>query len=148
MIITEPICNQRPAQRDIAALESLINGVLPDDYKLFLIDRNGGRPAPNRFRFARPGGRIEDASVHYFFALHSGRVGSLNGMFARFTGRIPEGHLPIASDPFGNLVLLETHRGGDGAVYFWDHEQETSMTPLNNRVFIAKSFSEFVRELR
>src|SRR3989442_1619 len=123
MIITEHLCQERPTDTDIANFGSLIQGALPDDYKSFLKSENGGRPEPNQFRFTTKDGKVENDTVHYFFALYEGRVGSLKRSFERYKGRIPVGYLPIAIDPFGNLIVLRIATQNCGRVYFWDHEK-------------------------
>ena len=147
MIITEYICSERPTNADISTFEKLIHGTLPQDYKAFLKNENGGRPKPNLFRFTTRAGREENSTVHYFFGLHEGRVGSLKNDFEIYKGRIPSDCLPIATDPFGNVIMLGITHQNLGRVYFWDHEKETEPPSEGNISPIAHSFSEFVDKL-
>jgi hypothetical protein len=147
MIITEHLCSERPTNADISAFEKLIHGTLPEDYKAFLKNQNGGRPQPRRFRFTTPAGREEDSALHYFFALYEGRVENLKNTLEILKGRIPSDCLPIATDPFGNVILLGIADQNLGRVYFWDHEKEDENSTTANISPIARSFSEFVEQL-
>jgi hypothetical protein len=147
MTITEHICNIRPTDADVATFANLIQGTLPDEYKSFLKNENGGRPKPNRFRFTTKDGNREDSVAHYFFALYEGRVGNLKRSFERYKDRIPSGYLPIGIDPFGNLILLRVTGQNQGKVYFWDHEKEGNIPTSTNIFLIANSFSEFAEQL-
>jgi hypothetical protein len=149
MIITKRLTNERPTDAEIGAFSNSIGGTLPDDYKSFLKNENGGRPKPKGFSYSTLDGRVEDGAVHYFFALYRERVGSLQKSFARFKKRMPAGYLPIGIDAFGNLIVLKTVPAEPGKIYFWDHEMEDDEKPptLENMFLIANSFSEFVENL-
>ena len=147
MTITERFTDVRPTDERIAEFESVIQGSLPEDYKRFLKEENGGRPSPDIFRFKTKDGNEEDSVLHYFFALYEGRVGSIERSFGFMKGRIPADYLAIATDSFGNMILLRTALRGLGKVYFWDHEKEdedADMPTLKNMTAIAASFSEFI----
>lgn len=149
MIITEHLTDLRPTDEQLAAFERLIAGVLPEDYRAFLKSENGGRPEPAGFQFKARDGRKEESSVHYFYALHEGRIGNLEKHFATFRGRIPPDYLAIATDPFGNGILLRIAARNPGKIYFWDHEKEgeEDMPTLKNMSLVANSFTEFVDSL-
>lgn len=64
------------------------------------------------------------------------------------SGRLPPDTMPIARDPFGNLVLLGLHGKCCGNVYFWDHEREPDGQPDRSNVeLVADSFDRFLRGL-
>ncbi len=56
---------------------------------------------------------------------------------------LPEGHVPIAEAPFGNLLLVACSKRNRGKIYFWDHEASTNPISL-----VATSFEEFFRSFR
>jgi hypothetical protein len=58
-------------------------------------------------------------------------------------GRIPVDLLPIATDPFGNLLLLGMSGPRADKVYFWDHN-----TGGDDVTLIANSFDDFLALLR
>lgn len=148
MTITEHLTQKRPSDGDISTFASSIQGTLPDDYRHFLKAENGGRPDPNQFRFSRKDGITQDGSIHYFFALYDGRVGSLKRNFDAYRGRVPGGYLPIGVDPFGNLILLRVTAQNPGKLFFWDHEEEDECIPsIKNMYVVANSFSGFLENL-
>ncbi len=147
MTITEHLCTDRPTDASLASFSAVTNVTLPDDYKDFLKRENGGRPAPRKFKFTTRQGRREDGAVHYFFGLHEGLIGNLKGTLDRFRQRIPTGYLPVATDPFGNLILLKVTAPSLGSMHFWDHEKEEDLPTLKNVSLIAGSFLEFIEGL-
>jgi len=50
--------------------------------------------------------------------------------------------IPIASDVFGNLILLKSE---GGEVYFWEHEREGQEGALN---LLAQGFDQFLLALK
>ena len=148
MTIVEHLSDDRPSPADIATFEVTIQGKLPDDYREFLLNENGGRPEPRVFHFKTRDGLGEDLAVHFFFGLHAGQLGSLKRIWIAFKSRLPIGYLPIAKDSFGNLIVLKIMGDGMGSIHFWDHEQENGDLPtLGNISFVANSFSEFIDAL-
>jgi len=147
MQITEYLCDTRPKDSEIQQFEQRIGSTLPADYRNFLIANNGGRPNPSAFSFTTCQGKHEDSSVHYFFGIHDGRIGSLEGKAVLRGQRIPTDFLPIATDAFGNLILIGLGSQNQGKVYFWDHEQEEDEPSLRNISEIAETFAGFVNAL-
>lgn len=117
---------------------------LPEDYRMFLLEYNGGVPQPNINRQPR-------TSVSYIFGMHNGEYyASLYKHIDIFKGRLPFSTFPIASDPFGNLFIMSVHPESFGQIYFWDHEGEPEFQDGNNTEncsFVAYSFSEFLGNL-
>lgn len=147
MTIVNGFTEYRPTDERIAAFEKAVEGVLPEDYKSFLKQKNGGRPKPNYLLFKKRNGREEDTALQYFYALCDERVGSIEENFGIMKGRIPAGFLPIATDSFGNKILLRITPQGTGKVYFWDHEEEDDdeeFPTMKNISQIAVSFSELL----
>jgi hypothetical protein len=147
MRINEQLTELRPTDVEIESVESVIEGKLPADYKAFLKANNGGRPEPSVFSF-KEHEKMSLTSVHYFFALHSGKIGNLMTRFATLRQRVPLGFLPIATDPLGNLILIGCSSSRLGKIYFWDHEKESEELPsLKNIWLVASSFTEFIESL-
>lgn len=134
----EPHREYRDASEvDVSHFEMGIGARLPDDYREFLIRHNGGRPTPSGFS---GGGDV----LNFFFGLWQ-KHADLNYETLAHRGLIPNGMIPIACDPGGNLVLLEVARPTRGRVWFWDHEQ--SGDPDKAVSLLANSFTEFVESL-
>jgi hypothetical protein len=52
--------------------------------------------------------------------------------------------MPIADDPFGNIIFLGVAGGESGRVYFGDHELEDPDTGHLALSIIAESFTGFM----
>lgn len=139
----------------LAAAEQALAVSLPDDYRAFLLQHNGGQPEPDRFAIAwRPGQReamVGPASmVSWLFAVYDGRSENLLRMNQiTFKGRLPPGTLAIGRDPGSNLLLLRTSGPQRGELLYWLMETEARTedgeTPTEDNVgFVADSFDDFL----
>ena len=122
-----------------------VNGKkLPQDYRDFLLEFNGGMPNPNS--------NVKlDRVVLYILGMHNGDYyASLYKHIDMFAGRLPFSTFPIATDPFGNLYLMSLHSENYGQIFFWDHEGEPENQDghyVDNCSFVAYSFTQFLNEL-
>ena len=148
MKIVEKICDTQPHESDILQFEAELDVKLPESYKAFLITHNGGRPKPSKISFTAKNGKLEDSPIQYFFGLHNGRIASLRQKFGLYKNRIPKDFLSVATDSFGNLILMNVGNQSNGKIFFWDHEREEDLPPLNNISFVANSFEDFVDALK
>jgi hypothetical protein len=129
---------------ELSDFEKTNNIELPEDYKSFLSEHNGGEPYPNK--------NVEPPTVvTYILGMHNGEYyASLYKHINVFKNRLPLSTFPIATDPFGNLFIMSLHPDNYGQVYFWDHEGEPEFQDGNytdNCSFVAYSFSEFLDNL-
>jgi hypothetical protein len=88
--------------------------------------------------------------VNWFFTLNQDEQTYFIPLLVEvYKERIPSNLLPIAEDPFGNLVLLDIGVKSYGAIYFWDHENENpdGDSWRDNVSYIAPSFTDFVNGL-
>lgn len=129
---------------EIAALESKNGITLPDSYRAFLLETNGGRPERDLFTVpgydANPVGR-----VHFFFGLNDS-VQSCNLDWNRevFADRIPEHMLPIATTEGVDKICISLASDTLGAVYFWDGYGGAGRGNLH---LVAESFDRFLEKL-
>ncbi len=140
-------------EEDIARAERRIGRPIPAAYRAFLISHNGGRPSFGVFLIQdKDDGPGDRSRINWFFGISTGRdYNDLELMLEDYRDRIPSNFLPVADDPFGNLVCLLTEGEQAGAVYFWDHERETERgegLAYGNMRLIARSFDEFLNGLR
>jgi cell wall assembly regulator SMI1 len=149
MPITRRLSKTGATQESIQRLEREIGHNLPDDYRRFLADFNGGEPEPSVFTFATNEGQ-SDSSVRYFLALDPNvRNYNVGDFLKRYRDRLPKGVIPIACDSFGNLVLIDVGAKATGNVYFWDHEKENMKEATwDNISIVAKSFTAFEHALQ
>jgi SMI1 / KNR4 family (SUKH-1) len=117
---------------------------IPPSYKAFLADQDGGKPVRDLFRF-RQGDRDQEDLIRLFY----GVAESPNGDLVRRAGSadLPGGLLPIATDAFGNLVVLDGRDGADGPVYFWDHELGDDDAEEPELFWLAPDLQTFLDEL-
>jgi hypothetical protein len=132
------------------ALEDRLGTVLPPEYRAWLLRFNGGRPDPARFRYKYERGAYTDSSVAWFFAVHDGPYENFERKYRAFKllqRRLPEHLVPIAGDPFGNMICMSFGGEDKGKIYFWDHEEEPAEPSYDNCHLIADSFDEFITGL-
>jgi cell wall assembly regulator SMI1 len=133
---------------DIDAVEAEMGVKVPEPYRRFLLQYNGGRPRPARFVYGK--GPYQDSRVHGFACIQQGHINDIRHLVQTFAGRIPKGTMPIARDPAGNLVLIGTTGDPAGKIFFWDHEQEAEEgqeADWRNVSPVADSFDQFLESL-
>jgi cell wall assembly regulator SMI1 len=131
---------------DLAAAERRLAEIghpLPASYKAFLTEHDGGRPVRDMYTFEQFD-RTEEDVVSFFLGVGPAPGGSLVQTLG--WGEMLPGLLPIAADPCGNYVCLDTRRGGD-AVVFWDHEEGWDEPDDSNLFPIAPDFQTFLDSL-
>jgi len=97
----------------IAQLEGRIGHSLPDDYRQYLLQQDGGRIDNNT------------RAVDTVFSL--GDVPDYASMWDKlgtYQERVPSWLLPVADDSTGNLYAISVRPDDYGSVWFWDHEEE------------------------
>ncbi|MEO7734310.1 MAG: SMI1/KNR4 family protein [Kofleriaceae bacterium] len=87
--------------------------------------------------------------MSWFLSLYDGEFSNLERTIKLMGDRFPEDTLPIACDPFGNVVLIGLSGDKRGKVYFWDHENEAEGGPdWSNIDLVADSFDSFMSGLK
>lgn len=126
--------------------EQLLEVKLPEQYRQFLLQSNGGRPRLNGFRVAQ-GDRASDEMLDYFLGIAKGEEDDIVTSLQRYADRLAPGLLPIAYDAFGNLICLGLMQPFAGQVFFWDHElePENGHPDLSNVALVALSFGAFLK---
>ena len=114
------------SEADLAELERRLGSRLPDEYRAFLADHNGGAPETNVFTVSPN----NSAGVNEYLSTRD-----IAETRARYGERLADGLVPVAYAEGGNLVVVSS----DGTVYFWDHELEDE-EPLTE---LAATFSAF-----
>ena len=124
------------------------NIVIPDDYKNFLIQYNGGRPENSTVHFKN---RDEATMLNCIFGFTKDRYGSFTRYQGVYAGRIPSNTIAIADDAGGNLIIMSISGEDYGKIYFWDHEMEAyedEDPDYSNLTLVADSFQEFLDNLK
>jgi SMI1-KNR4 cell-wall len=131
----------------VRKLESRVGARLPENYRQFLLQHNGGKPSPGRFTIPRLG---VDGVVHVLFGVDRSRQLDILQWMRELQDDVPEGFIPIGNDPGGNMILLDISdsSGGASPVYYWDCEHYYPQTHHDvNTYLISPSFSEFIDSL-
>ena len=129
------------SETDLAALEASLGCRLPDDYRQFVLDCNGGHVGGLLWFYGRtPTGEMVDAGIHHIGGLREESYLSLTWARDCHAGRIPDDLLWIMDDPFGNAICLCIRGESRGLIFFWDHENQGS----DGLQLLATSFGEFV----
>ena len=125
---------------------------LPEDYKRFLMERNGGTIngfyVTKEFNEKVPNintGRKQQANVRRFFTLKKVAI-----VYADIIDDpvLPTGLLPIADDPFGNYFILSTNCDNEyGSIWFANHELWDEETGFWIYSKISDSFTDFLSSL-
>lgn len=117
-------------ETNILSMENKYKITLPVHYKNFLMDYNGGYTPKTKFKVKRI-----SSDIRGFFG-----IGNVKMSFDSIDIQnwLIDGYLPIASDSFGNYVILSVNGIDSEKVYFWDHEQG------NRLELIAENFAKFV----
>lgn len=131
----------------LAAIEEMWAFQLPRDYRTFLLKKSW-QPVENRiFSFHES----DDGSyISEFFTPRKGA----NNFFLQFKNmieRMPDNFVPIASDVYGNRILLAVKNPDRGKIFFWDHELEVDdgeVPDYSNLTLIAPDFQTFFDSLR
>jgi cell wall assembly regulator SMI1 len=132
---------------ELQQVETRIGVQLPEDYRLFLLQHNGGHPEPSAFKYTCDQQQWKLAAVAYFLGIYEGEDENFLEYFDDYLGRIPAETIPIARDPGGNLILLGVSEAHRGKVYFWLQDFENDAGDFSNVCFVANSFSEFLNAL-
>jgi hypothetical protein len=138
---------------EIKQIEYLLQLSFPDQYIKHLLKYNGGKCNPSIFSFEEDGS-LTQSRIHYFFAIDEGKNSLMLNIeiFKIEEKRLPIHILPIADDPFGNLICISCGEKDYGFIYFWDHENEVDYNnsddnDYSNLYLITKSLDEFMNSL-
>jgi hypothetical protein len=153
---------QSISEEDLNKAAKKISKKLPTEYRSFLLQHNGGRPADELSGF-----EIEwnDESADECWSYDFGIIDFFNFItfdednsesvnffrcYRNYKRRIPGNTIPIGYDPGGNLILIGLGEENQGKIYFWllEAERQSSDEPEYLNVgFVANSFNEFMDSL-
>jgi cell wall assembly regulator SMI1 len=139
------------SENSISAFEKQFDIKLPPDYRAFMLKNNGGTPEGNwSFSFVETDMQGDtDSIISFFEIIYEKETGDYDDLKAGFTAlleseQIPNTLMPIADDPFGNIIFIGVRGDEYGRVYFGNHELEDPETGFIVMSVIADSFSEFI----
>lgn len=132
---------------DIIILEELISFKLPDDYKLFLLEHNGGVPIVEYSTFTLDGIE-EEIGLQSLYGLNLGRSLNLIGWYKEYKNDLLDNSIIIGHGLGVGLIVLVCSSDLTG-VYLWDNTMEFEATTEENNIYkIAETFSMFIENLK
>jgi ankyrin repeat protein len=145
-------------EEKLRAFEERRGITLPEPYRRFLLQHNGGVPEPAHFTYLDEAGPYTDGKVTCFLAIHDGHHMSLEDAIQTFKideKRMPDRIFPIADDESGNQICISVAGPDTGVVYYWDHEHELEALADNpedepgdaNLHKLADDFDHFLERL-
>lgn len=129
---------------DLTDFEEVNSIKLPDDYRDFIINFNGGQPV--RTELIKP---KTDVNWLYCF-VEEPDWASFFYTIDLFQGRIPLSYIPIGRDSAGNQFIMSVADHNKGVTALWLHEAEDpedGTQYYDNVLWVANSFAEFVDNL-
>lgn len=128
---------------------------LPDDYKRFMLENNGGESDDDFiFEFYDDVIKKNNRSViRCFFRIYENKEEKVYDDLGQIcenmwgNGIIDRKMLPIADDPGGNVICMSINNEDFGTIYFLNHEIEDCDTGFLFSNKICSSFSDFTNML-
>ena len=144
--------------------ENNLPRALPDDYREFLKQCNGGTMDEENNAFFIQGipgltetNEGDEGIVAWFDSLNPNRENGEEDLLSQYLvirgeGVFPDYCLPIGSDYGGNLILLSLGERDYGHIYYWEHElgwgEAGSLEPDYSHCYhAANSFTELIDSL-
>jgi|SRR5690606_14236954 len=142
----EPVTEEK-----LTRIEKKLKIVIPNSYRLFLLQYYGGQPKENNFYKELDTGGIYDFEIDSFLGFSSNLSFDLAHTYGIMLGQIPEQLLPIADDGTGNKICIGITGEYLGKVYIWwldKANSEYEKPDFENIEKLANSFNEFQTYLR
>jgi cell wall assembly regulator SMI1 len=135
----------------LAKLEEQLELKLPQDFRAFLLESNGGYLEEGlTVDFVETGYEtVTSTLINEFYYLGSSTDRSFSNIASEHVrlienDLIPPSLIPVATDAGGNYILLCVSGDDYGHVYFANHELEDPETGYLVMSSIADSFTEFI----
>lgn len=134
--------NGKARVEDVETLEEKLRIKLPENYRTFLIETNGGTLSNSILELDRPG----DLLIDCFFGFNEEDSLSINYWIENFSDEIPEGSLIIGSDAGGGFLLLCTKE--EEGIYYYDHSYSFQSSSDNeNTYYVCAKFTDLTLKL-
>ncbi|WP_196812481.1 MULTISPECIES: SMI1/KNR4 family protein [unclassified Pseudoalteromonas] len=139
---------------DIKNAEEELSLKLPEPYKFFLLQNNGGVPEKCAIDFQAKKLRLQGDDIKFFFSIGGRVTNDIKYKNKPMNNLLPQGLIYIANTHSSNFIILSTREDSYGQIFYKDHEFEdqTPFDPINNKlpesiVKIADDFDEFIAKL-
>ncbi|NOG53864.1 MAG: SMI1/KNR4 family protein [Planctomycetes bacterium] len=112
---------RRISSADLHRVEEELGVCLPNQYREFLLESNGGHPRPNEFMSRLPRGNDRMQIRYFLSALSDTDARDLVWRYRVFCEENTSDLLPIADVADGSMICIGVARHNQGAVYFHDY---------------------------
>jgi hypothetical protein len=144
----------------VIEIEKTIGHQLPQQYKDFLLQFNGGEVSPDCFKVKYSGQEwaegLEEALLRAFYSIPEHEYYSFLENQEFYEGRVPADTILIADTPGRDKILLGIEGENTGKIFYWngsyevDEEEQAEegfQADYSNVGFVANSFNEFLKGL-
>ena len=137
---------------DIKAWESETKLTIPQDYRLFMTQFNGGSVYPRLFRtpliFDSAEPHLGECDVTYVDAIFDWRTVVRHWRGEIYGKGVPSEHLVFAETPGPIQLLMSLRKTDHGTIYSWRHTNNMWGTDGNDKLHMqAGSFTAFLKTL-
>jgi len=160
--IVNPLPAGPTSEKEIAKFEKYVGHRLPDDYRAFLLEHNGGRPEPDALMVPMQEDEMAEDIVMCFFPMRDRKLGEVeveeleelrtwplhcawddlqNDLEELYEKELKHPVMPIGTDGSSNYFCITLSGKKAGSVVFLENEM-AEITPL------APSFTAFLDMLR
>ncbi len=135
----------KATQDMIDSFEKHVGFLLPDDYKQFLCEYNGGSARYNYFW-------VDDLDVelplHVLYGLGLDKNLDLKTWNDEYIDDLFSNSVIIGHDPGSGLIVL-INDNEDGGIYYWDHTFNFEQSSEDENTYkIADTFQDFINGLK
>lgn len=148
-------CGNKLSVQQLDNFEKKIRQKLPEDYRNFMIEHNGGTPSEDLvFDYIDVVVEQENTTdIREFYIFYDSETSNYDDIvfiYKTMTNDkiIPAEMLPIGDDSLGNPFGILLSKGNDyGKIYLMNHETENSETGYLAMSKVADSFADFIKKL-
>lgn len=102
----------------ICKIEEFFNVKFPKDYVEIVMENDGAYPIPNRFNI-----NGSEEVFNNLLSFDENDSSYIVDVFNDVKDRLLDSIIPIAEDPFGNLICFDYRTNNQPSIVFWDHEK-------------------------
>lgn len=139
------------SEDDVVALEQRIGCRLPESYRRFLLENNGGRPTPDMDTIDIENLPESPTGVDVFFGIDDAvECCTIEWNLRTLDGRISKELLPIARDGFGNRFCISLSKRDFGSVVYCDFYHGLGFHVADSALYytVAPDFDGFLERIR
>ncbi|MBC1247364.1 SMI1/KNR4 family protein [Listeria booriae] len=133
--------------QEIEALEQKVNTIFPEDYKQFLMNKNGGVPEENYLSMIIPSNG-EEIVLGALLGINENDNFDLESWHKEYGDELMESSLIIGTE-YGSGLFVLICEGDQEGVYFWDNGQELEGSSDEENVYkLTNSFDSFISGMK